>query len=565
MSRRAYHFVSKVELVDDVKRMVLDYLSLSADLQALCLTSKSWNPLATEYLYRKIVLDVRACDGQLALFHRCVDMGARKHLVHTRSLSLLNIPRWESGAISPADDPMSEVLRKDFVLQILQALPSDKLGEFRYVAQSNESLNANILGLLQEHQQAIDRLHMSHGSVRQLIYPRMRCVTAGFQGEYEQTHGFVQSALALPVLESLSLLFQEGWSKNVHDYWRGGHHVGAFKDQKIVARILMLEGCMPEAFGSALPQVFDLSRVTKLALLDCKSGLLQHLSSSRELRNLVDFELRTLEHFDDIASENARTLFVRNKSLLHLRLHINGLHSISLDPQDQDPPDTAPYLWPLRPTLKTLSLLDLYREGDNMHFAFPNSYELQHICSQFSALEQLGLSLYDFNISAAVVEERHDYLVQCLGPVGKLKNLRILQLYQDRVSTVRIGRHPSKPRVNIRKIHQEFATRFFQWAHTQCPLLEVLIWGTCEENYHFKAQRVAEDEMKGRDTSYCVVERAPQECFVKKVLELDDGHFQIVAASVTRSQIRDDFPELHILNYDTGRYVEGRLADEAVR
>ncbi|RYN17825.1 hypothetical protein AA0119_g5965 [Alternaria tenuissima] len=551
---------SRVELVEDVKRIILGYLSLYTDLQALCLTSKSWNCIATEYLYRKVVLEVRAQDGQLALFRQCVDSGARKHLVHTRSLSLLNLLPWEFGTVSSADRPMDEATRNALMSGILQDIPSNKLREFRYVAWNYDGMYPSLVSLLKEHQQSIDSLHVLRGDSRKLISPKTRRVTVAFRGQNDQTHKFVQFALALPTLDSLSILFLEGWTLKVHRYWGDGHNISAFRDQKIVARTLMLDGCMPDTFDSALPYVFDLSRVTKLALSGCKLDLLQHLSSSCELRNLTDFGIRTPEHFDETAGENARALFLKNQSLQHLRLHINGLHSVSLDPQDT--PDATPYLWPLHPRLKTLSLLDLYREGDNEHFPFIVEPELQQICSHFSALEQLGLCFYDFDIPRSEAEKRFSYVIKILEPIERLKNLKILHLYQDRVRTVR----PPTPQVHICEIHQEFATRFFQWAHHRCPLLEVLIWGTYEENFHQEAWQVTEDAKQGRDTSECGVDRAPQQCFVKKLVELEDGTSQIAGASrVTRSRIRDDFPELQILSYETGRHIETRLADEAVR
>lgn len=77
---------------------------------------------------------------------------------------------------------------------------------------------------------------------------------------------------------------------------------------------------------------------------------------------------------------------------------------------------------------------------------------------------------------------------------------------------------------------------------------------------------MTEDAKQGRDTFDCGVDRAPQQCFVKKFVELEDGTSQIAGASrVTRSRIRHDFPELQILSYETGRHIETRLADEAVR
>jgi hypothetical protein len=60
-------------------------------------------------------------------------------------------------------------------------------------------------------------------------------------------------------------------------------------------------------------------------------------------------------------------------------------------------------------------------------------------------------------------------------------------------------------------------------------------------------------------------ERGQQQCFVKEIREPDDGTLQVTTARSTRSQIRNDFPELHILDYDTGHYLADRLADEAVR
>lgn len=77
------------------------------------------------------MLEVRAQDGQLALFRQCVDSGARKHLVHTRSLSLLNLLPWEFGTVSSADCPMDEATRNALMSGILQDIPSNKLREFR--------------------------------------------------------------------------------------------------------------------------------------------------------------------------------------------------------------------------------------------------------------------------------------------------------------------------------------------------------------------------------------------------------------------------------------------------
>jgi hypothetical protein len=120
---------------------------------------------------------------------------------------------------------------------------------------------------------------------------------------------------------------------------------------------------------------------------------------------------------------------------------------------------------------------------------------------------------------------------------------------------------PSNPKVDTRNFQLQFATRFFRWAHTRCPFLKVLIWGTFEEN---QDDEILDAIERGHTAYGCVLEWAPQQCFVKKVIELDNGILQITAARATRNRIRHDFPEFNILDYDTGSTLECRLADEAV-
>jgi hypothetical protein len=153
MKSRGPYSSSTVELVDDIERMVLDYvrtphqtapvqcrsqlsanktsqLSLYPDLQAICLTSKDWNCVGTEYLYKKIVLDIRFRDGQLVVFRRCLDIGAKNHLIHARRLSLLDV-LWEMGDFVPYGKPMDQATGDSLILEILQAFPRNKLREFR--------------------------------------------------------------------------------------------------------------------------------------------------------------------------------------------------------------------------------------------------------------------------------------------------------------------------------------------------------------------------------------------------------------------------------------------------
>jgi hypothetical protein len=111
---------------------------------------------------------------------------------------------------------------------------------------------------------------------------------------------------------------------------------------------------------------------------------------------------------------------------------------------------------------------------------------------------------------------------------------------------------------------QKFATLFFQWAHTRCPLLKVLIWGSRETGWHSEGLNALNEQDEGRHLSLGCSELISQQCFVKRVRELDDESFEITATRVTRGRIRDDFPELQILDYDTGSESADRLAEEAV-
>jgi hypothetical protein len=243
----------------------------------------------------------------------------------------------------------------------------------------------------------------------------MRRITAGFRGKHAQTSDFMHFAEALPALESLSLLFLDGWTPDVHKYWQDIRNAVLPLHRHVLAREVLLAGCMPESFGFALPNLFDLSRVTKLALLSCKSEILRTLSNTFELKNLTHFELRNSDCFNDSVSEHLRAIFSRNASLQHLCLHVYELSTVSLVPeviiqadQPSNPSYTTPYIWPLRPMLKTLSLYDPSYLPYLQDLPYPEPAELQLICSQFSALEQLGLWLHNNRIPAQEVEARDE-------------------------------------------------------------------------------------------------------------------------------------------------------------
>lgn len=95
--------------------------------------SKSWNYVATEYLYRKVVLGVRSGSSQLAAFEACVELGAARHLRHTRSLIIYDAPDFALyyGHHDLEDKPVDVLAQQEAKLRILWQLPTNKLGTFQ--------------------------------------------------------------------------------------------------------------------------------------------------------------------------------------------------------------------------------------------------------------------------------------------------------------------------------------------------------------------------------------------------------------------------------------------------
>lgn len=116
------------------------------------------------------------------------------------------------------------------------------------------------------------------------------------------------------------------------------------------------------------------------------------------------------------------------------------------------------------------------------------------------------------------------------------------------------------PEVDARDIQHQLATQFFQWTHTRCPSLKILIIAPYSVTLPFGAFTEPEGGNAEPEFSYNIVENSVQQCFVKKVVELDNGTSQITATRVTQSRLRADFPELYILDYDTDTRVADHLA-----
>ncbi|KAI0575773.1 hypothetical protein TUN199_10292, partial [Pyrenophora tritici-repentis] len=91
-----------------------------------------------------------------------------------------------------------------------------------------------------------------------------------------------------------------------------------------------------------------------------------------------------------------------------------------------------------------------------------------------------------------------------------------------------------------------------QWAHESCPHLEVLVWGMSKETPDTAViDCLRTDDMEVRTNSAARVEKIPQQYFIKQLVKTDNGATQILAVSVPRSRIREDFPELDIISCDT--------------
>ena len=116
------------------------------------------------------------------------------------------------------------------------------------------------------------------------------------------------------------------------------------------------------------------------------------------------------------------------------------------------------------------------------------------------------------------------------------------------------------PEGDARDIQHQVAIRFFQWTHTRCSTLKILIIAPYSVSPRFEASTGPDGGNAEPESFYNVVENSAQQCFVKKVIELDNGTSQITATRVTQSRLRADFPELYIFDYDTDTLVADRLA-----
>lgn len=508
------------------------------------------------------MLDIRTRNGQLSLFRQCLEVGAFRHLEYARNLSLLDVPIFECNKILPNKAPWIHGERDALLLQILQSFPSNKLITFRYLSQLD--LDPSIINLLQKQQQSIVDFQLSHGNFQQLVTPMTRRVTAGVCGDGQKTFGLVELAQTLPRLEKFALLLPKELDVFLlEDYWSRCSYSTLFQNKQIVSRELMFDGYLPGGFVSAIPHIFNLSHITRLSLYADNFWYWKPLFSSPELRNLTHFDFHSPDSFDVRKSMDFEDLFTQNQNLQHLSLHMRFLKTVPLEPLLADDGSTmSSYIWPLCPRLKSLSLFDLWSVEKRVSY-FPSMASLDAICDELGALEQFGLRVAE--IGGCLLADAHDrqkYVLGQLKPIGKLKNLKMLHLYQDRLRII----DPDQPRRNVAAETQQLATMLFQWAHVLCPDLEVLVWGRFTETLDKDVYSLLEDQLE-REGSLATnenVERVPQQYYVKQVTRLQGGATHVTAIPFSRRRIQNEFPDLDLLACDTSLGTLDRISRDIV-
>ncbi|EUC47541.1 hypothetical protein COCMIDRAFT_89850 [Bipolaris oryzae ATCC 44560] len=424
--------------------------------------------------------------------------------------------------------------------------------------------NSSIINLLQKQQQSIVDFQLSHGNFQQLVTPMTRRMTAGVSGDGQETFGLVELAQKLPRLEKFALLLPKNFDVfALEDYWSRCSYSTLFQNKQIVSRELMFDGYLPGGFVSAIPHIFSLSHVTRLSLYADNFWYWKPLFSSPELRNLTHFDFHSPDSFDDRKSLDFEDLFTRNQNLQHLSLHMRFLKTVPLEPMLADDGSTiTSYIWPLCPRLKSLSLFDLWSVEKRVSY-FPSMASLDAICNELGALEQFGLRVAE--IGGCLLADGHDrqkYVLGQLKPIGKLKNLKMLHLYQDRLRII----DPDRPRRNVAAETQQLAAMLFQWAHDLCPDLQVLVWGRFTETLDNDVYSLLEDQLEreGSLDTNVNVERIPQQYYVKQVTRVQGEAPHITAVPFSRRRIQNEFPDLDLLACDTSLGTLDRIARDIV-
>lgn len=268
---------------------------------------------------------------------------------------------------------------------------------------------------------------MSHGSVQRLISTKTRHLTASFNSEHELTVGILELAQATSTLESLALVNTtetfEDYNKvpnRVVNYWLKtldtDLDTNLFDEKRIITSKLTIRGQLPLTFG---PEVFDMSKLTRLAIFNCDLARAMSLCHSPDLENLTHFTLYAPSHVTMMYGRVFEKMLRRNHGLQHLCLHFPGLTEKPLEPPGLDEYGSnniaSSYLWWIRENLKTLSLFDddCMRTNDEKLLSNPS---LEFICSEFTALKQLGFRAPElqYKSPSSRLGYRHEFVLKYL-------------------------------------------------------------------------------------------------------------------------------------------------------
>jgi hypothetical protein len=103
-----------------------------SDLQALCLVSKEWNYVATESLYKTIVINIDVHNGQVGTFEECVRRGASRSLRYARSLSVYYFQQEIDRELKSETRRNTEIFeRSQAIMRVLRLIPENNLHTFR--------------------------------------------------------------------------------------------------------------------------------------------------------------------------------------------------------------------------------------------------------------------------------------------------------------------------------------------------------------------------------------------------------------------------------------------------
>lgn len=220
--------------------------------------------------------------------------------------------------------------------------------------------------------------------------PAVRSLMTGIGDGCQKKSGLARFLRELRSLDSLSIIFWNGWTSDVSTYWAGKDWAKLFTDDedKVSVKEVMLSGYMPQTFKIAMGHMFKLSTITKLVFMDCTLSSLQDLFRRTELQNLLYLKLNTDDSILPTEDNFLRDFLRQNHFLEELYFKFGNLAHIFSLPQV---PTSHPLsLNPMTAKLKTISLTDLYFE-DTSNFGLSFYALLETVCHKFRGLRQLGI------------------------------------------------------------------------------------------------------------------------------------------------------------------------------